>query len=1071
MNIAFRTPPAGSVPPSGLILTTRAQCQPLQSFNPSLLHRPWLLLPHTVLVLMLAVTVLLVGQSTTAAAPATWLTNASSLPPAPLDSEPHAQVDWLVTVPPTHAAVYRGSTANELVLDNGLARRTFRLGPNAATVGLDNLDTDEALLRSVRPEAVVELNGQRFNIGGLIGQPIHNFLKREWLDTMRADPAAWRCTGFAAGPTEARFPWKPRREWLSTEAVWPPPGVQLTFEFAATSAALETGAAESNVPREMLLEDAFKTLSPDWEVHTSTTSPRSSFQNEGKPGEIMAGENTAVFAERKLPPGVKVVQCLVDPGTDRSASWGPGLTLVWPNRVVKFYLRPGKEELGLNDNGGESYPARIDPAQAYWLRVRIAPHALFCAFSTNGVDWKPARTLQLDPPLGDPVAVRLGKTSRTGGADDFSEPGELARCQVSHFSAFGDIKRDPSAPRPALADVRVQVHYELYDGLPLLAKWLTVHNQSSEPVRLDSFVVEQLAVVEPESIVDGNPQNFRGEFRDLEAFSDYAFGGNMTGNADAPGVRWKTDPLYTTQVHYLRETPCLLEGAPPLGPAVDVPPGKTFESFRVFELLHDSTCRERRGLAVRRAYRALAPWVQENPVLMHVRSARPDAVKLAIDQCADVGFEMVIMTFGSGFNVENESPDYLAQIKSLADYAHKQGIELGGYSLLASRRINDEQDVINPETGHTGGARFGNSPCLGSQWGQDYFRKLRQFFETTGCGILEHDGSYPGDVCASTNHPGHHGLNDSQWTQWKVISDFYKWCRGRGIYLNVPDWYYLSGSTKCGMGYRESNWSLPRDEQEIIERQNVFDGTWEKTPSMGWMFVPLVQYHGGGAAATIEPLKDHLAHYESRLANLFGAGVQACYRGPRLLTHRKPRAVVKRWVDFYKLHRAILDSDLIHLRRPDGRDWDGWLHVNPKLPRTWTGDALQSAAPIHHASDYAAAVLHRLDQRRVDSRSRRRSQILFFGPRISRDGERHPSGEGPHLAGGGIAGRPAVSWETICLERLRPLRFHRGWPARSGRGAQSKRRLASPGYGKGNSSVTSPRRTLPCLAKDFTSFT
>ena len=45
----------------------------------------------------------------------------------------------------------------------------------------------------------------------------------------------------------------------------------------------------------------------------------------------------------------------------------------------------------------------------------------------------------------------------------------------------------------------------------------------------------------------------------------------------------------------------------------------------------------------------------------------------------------------------------------------------------------------------------------------------------------------------------------------------------------------------------------------------------------------------------------------------------------------KLRAAVQRWVSFYKTHRAILDSDLIHLRRPDGRDWDGWLHVNPRL--------------------------------------------------------------------------------------------------------------------------------------------
>ena len=92
---------------------------------------------------------------------------------------------------------------------------------------------------------------------------------------------------------------------------------------------------------------------------------------------------------------------------------------------------------------------------------------------------------------------------------------------------------------------------------------------------------------------------------------------------------------------------------------------------------------------------------------------------------------------------------------------------------------------------------------------------------------------------------------------------------------------------------------------------------------------PLTQYHGGGAAATIEPLNEHLDHYAQRMANLFGAGVQACYRGPRLYDSDTTKAVVKHWVDFYKKHRKILDSDIIHLRRPDGQDWDGILHVNP----------------------------------------------------------------------------------------------------------------------------------------------
>jgi len=88
---------------------------------------------------------------------------------------------------------------------------------------------------------------------------------------------------------------------------------------------------------------------------------------------------------------------------------------------------------------------------------------------------------------------------------------------------------------------------------------------------------------------------------------------------------------------------------------------------------------------------------------MHVRSAESAAVRLAIDQCAAVGFEMVILTFGSGFDAESEDAAYLSQLKELVDYAHRRNIELGGYSLLASRRVSDEDDVIDPKTGQPGG--------------------------------------------------------------------------------------------------------------------------------------------------------------------------------------------------------------------------------------------------------------------------------------------------------------------------------------------------------------------------------
>jgi len=473
-----------------------------------------------------------------------------------------------------------------------------------------------------------------------------------------------------------------------------------------------------------------------------------------------------------------------------------------------------------------------------------------------------------------------------------------------------------------LPGVHVSVHYEMYDGLPVISKWLTMRNESGRAVKLSKFVSEVLAVVETESLVEASDQWRQGN---LQVDSDYSFVATHSRPDQNEIAHWEPDPNYKTQVNYRLKTPVLLRCYPPLGPDATILPGGQFETFRIFELVHDSTDRERRGLAQRRMYRALAPWTQENPILMHVRSAEPEAVKLAIDQCVDVGFEMVIMTFGSGFDIEREDPAYLAQIKELVDYGRAKGVALGGYSLLASRQISAEDDVVNPKP------IFDHSPCLGSRWGIDYFRKVRHFIEATGISVLEHDGSYPGDTCASTTHPDHQGLNDSQWTQWKTIAVFYAWCRSRGVYLNVPDWYYLEGSNKTAMGYRETNWSLPRVRQIILARQNIFDGTWDKTPSMGWMFVPLVQYQGGGAAATLEPLKEHLDFYEKHLALNLTSGVQACYRGPRLYDSEETRAMVKKWVAFYKAHRGILESDIIHIRRPDGRDYDAILHVNPAL--------------------------------------------------------------------------------------------------------------------------------------------
>jgi hypothetical protein len=165
----------------------------------------------------------------------------------------------------------------------------------------------------------------------------------------------------------------------------------------------------------------------------------------------------------------------------------------------------------------------------------------------------------------------------------------------------------------------------------------------------------------------------------------------------------------------------------------------------------------------------------------------------------------------------------------------------------------------------------------------------------------------------------------------EMQKSLYHWMSEQGIYVNAPDWYFLDGTNKIAMGYREVNFALPRAQQIILNRQNIYDATWEKTPSMGWGFVPLTSYHGGDSGSTLEPLAKHLNTYRQLMFQYYGAGIQACYRGPRLFDTDDTKATVKEMIDWYKKYRLILNADVIHLRRPDGRDWDGIMHVSTQL--------------------------------------------------------------------------------------------------------------------------------------------
>ena len=623
--------------------------------------------------------------------------------------------DWLVKPITTKANVFQNEKEGDLVLYNGLVRRSFKVSPNFACYDFQNMATGQQLLRAIRPEAKLTIDGKEYNVGGVVGQQEKAYLQQEWMKGFKAGAGDFIFAGYTVTDIQPYINWK-RTTWASV--------------------------------------------------------------NKQATGKSLA---------------------------------------------------------------------------------------------------------------------------------------------VSFRSAV-----------PSLKDLSVVVHYELYDGIPLVVKWVELINKSSNNIVVNRIVNESLGLVEEESAVVGSPEQMKKQ-HGIYVETNYAFNNAMRYDISDQTTHWMTDSSYTSQVNYNYQTPCVLEVYPEKVKAVVLVPGETIKSPRTHELLMDSYDRERRGMMIQRMYATVAPWTTQNPIFMHLVSRNDEQVITAVDQCAATGYEALILSFGSHCNMEDTSAANVARWKKLTDYAHSKGILVGSYSLFSSRRINDETDVIDPQTGKPGGAFFGNAPCMGSKWGLTYISNLKYFITKTGFDLFENDGPYPGDVCASTVHPGHKGLDDSQWRQMELQKELYRWCNEHGVYVNAPDWYFLDGTHKIGIGYREVNFSLSRDQQKILNRQNIHDGTFEKLPSMSWGFVPLTRYQGGGPEAVLEPLKDHLKDYEMLMVQYYGAGVQACYRGPRLYDTTTTKALVSNTVSWYKKYRNILNAPIVHLRRADGRDWDGFMHVSPTL--------------------------------------------------------------------------------------------------------------------------------------------
>ena len=101
--------------------------------------------------------------------------------------------DWLLDISSYQSSIELAEDGSRLILSNGLIERRIRLSPFTATTEYQHLgQASNTLLRSVRPEALVVLNGVQYAVGGCKPLPNGAFFEASWLEDAQPLDNAFR---------------------------------------------------------------------------------------------------------------------------------------------------------------------------------------------------------------------------------------------------------------------------------------------------------------------------------------------------------------------------------------------------------------------------------------------------------------------------------------------------------------------------------------------------------------------------------------------------------------------------------------------------------------------------------------------------------------------------------------------------------------------------------------------------------------------------------------------------------------------------------------------------------------
>ena len=522
-----------------------------------------------------------------------------------------------------------------------------------------------------------------------------------------------------------------------------------------------------------------------------------------------------------------------------------------------------------------------------------APYSDFCVSVDgkrySGEDGFDLAELELVPCL-ERVPFHRAATMTAGGT--YPPPGKAIELRY--------VSRAPA--------LQITVRYEIYDAMPVLMKRVSVRNCGEAAVTVDNIAADVLRVT-----------NHRDT---LFVDSDY------DSTTDFLGLE-----LARYAKHYARYQYGVLEVAPAQKMNLLLEAGETADSITAFELLFGAEYYEQRLIEVKAMYRRIAPWCTDNVLFFHLISNSSRAIRRAVDQCAEVGLEMIIQSFGSGVNMESGNERYLKRIREAYGYGHRKGLRMGAYTLayVKNYRPVGGDEALNHDASHI-------CRCLATDWARQYMQNVLRFIDRTGADAVEIDGPYGMMPCSGGKTHCHTDFTDSQYKQWKAsVVDWYRALKARGVYINAPDWHFLNGTNRTGVGYEEIAFSERRAEQLITSRIYYYKGTFSKNPSQGWGFLPLNVYHGGGKDAMFFPTDQNSFAFDWALAQITASGVWPTIRGKQVYDCETGRAIFAKWIHIFKKYRAVLNGITVHFMPP---------RIDPDHPeRTTCIDAIMNQLP------------------------------------------------------------------------------------------------------------------------------